>query len=43
MLLVLITDQLVIVGQLGKKVYLQRIRLFLRSKGQYVGRKWFGR
>ena len=34
MLLMLITGQLAIAGQLGKKVHLQSIRLFLGSGGQ---------
>ena len=32
-LLVLITSQLAIVGQLGREVYLQSIGLFLESRG----------
>jgi len=34
MLLALVTGQLVIAGQLGRKVYPQSIRLFLGSRGQ---------
>jgi len=34
MLLVLITGQLAIAGQLGREVHLQSIRLFLRSREQ---------
>ena len=33
-LLMLVTSQLAIAGQLEREVYLQSIRLFLRSKGQ---------
>ena len=33
-LLVLVTSQLAIAGQLEREVYLQSIRLFLGSKGQ---------
>jgi len=39
MLLALITGQLAVAGQLGKEVYLWRIRLFLGSGGQ----RWFGK
>jgi len=38
MLFVLVTSQLTITGQLERKVYLQRIWLFLKSGGQ----RWFG-
>jgi len=32
MLLALIASQLAIIGQLGKKIYLEKIRLFLESR-----------
>ena len=33
---------LAIIDQLGKEVYSQRIKLFLRSRGQGFGQRWFG-
>ena len=39
MLLALIANQLTIIGQLGKEVYLWRIRLFLGSGGQCIGKR----
>ena len=38
-LLVLITGQLAIAGQLGREVHLQSVELLLRSRG----RRWLGR
>jgi len=43
-LLVLITGQLAIAGQLGREVHLQRVRLLLGSGGQrWLGEKVLGR
>jgi len=41
--LILITSRLAIVSQLIEEIHLQWIRLFFRSGGQLVKRKWFGK
>ena len=41
--LALITGQLAIVGQLGREIHLQRIRLFFGSRGwRYFGKRCLG-